>query len=89
MKYAISFNTATSGLIAAIGAFDILPGDEVLVIGYSMCISATVPLFWDAIPVFVDIEEDYFCIDEDKIEEKLLQEQKPLFLLICSDNLLT
>ena len=43
VKHAISFNSATSALIAGIGALGILPGDEVLVIGYSMCISATAP----------------------------------------------
>jgi perosamine synthetase len=44
---------------------------EVLVIGYSMCISATAPLFYDAIPVFVDIEPDYFCMNPALIEEKI------------------
>src|ERR1039457_3201657 len=60
VKHAVSFNTATSALVAALGASGILPGDEVVVIGYSMCISATAPLFYDAVPVFADIEEDYF-----------------------------
>ena len=71
VKHAVSFNTATSALIAALGAIGILPGMEVLVIGYSMCISATAPLFFDAIPVFVDIEPDYFCMDPSRIEEKI------------------
>lgn len=67
VKHAISFNSATSALIAGIGALGILPGDEVLVIGYSMCISATAPLFYDAVPVFVDIEDDFFCMDPESI----------------------
>src|SRR5208337_4459868 len=71
VKHAVSFNSATSALIVALGALDILPGDEVLVIGYSMCISSTAPLFLDAIPVFVDIEEDFYCMDPSKIEEKI------------------
>lgn len=71
VKYAVSFNSATSALIASIGALGILPGDEVLVIGYSMCVSATAPLFYDAIPVFVDLEEDYYCMDPKKIEDKI------------------
>ncbi len=68
VKHAVSFNSATSGLIAALGALEVLPGDEILVIGYSMCISATVPLFYDAIPVFVDIEPDYYGMDPAHIE---------------------
>jgi len=78
VKYAISFNSATSALIASLGALEILPGDEVLVIGYSMCISATAPLFYDAIPVFVDLEEDFYCMDPKKIEEKITTRTKAI-----------
>jgi len=78
VKYAVSFNSATSALIASIGALGILPGDEVLVIGYSMCISATAPLFYDAIPVFVDLEEDYYCMNPEKIEEKITKRTKAI-----------
>ena len=78
VKHAISFNTATSALIAGIGALGILPGDEVLVIGYSMCISATAPLFYDAIPVFVDIEEDCFCMDPKSVIDKITPRTKAI-----------
>ncbi len=71
VKHAVSFNSASSGLVAALGALEVGPGDEVLVIGYSMCISATAPLFYDAVPVFVDIEPDLFCMDPRRIEEKI------------------
>jgi perosamine synthetase len=76
VKHAISFNSATSGIIAALGALQVCPGDEVLVIGYSMCISATAPLFYDSIPVFVDIEPDFFCMDPKKIEESITPRTK-------------
>lgn len=78
VKHAISFNTATSALIAGIGAMGILPGDEVLVIGYSMCISATAPLFYDAIPVFVDIEEDCFCMDTQSVIDRITPRTKAI-----------
>jgi dTDP-4-amino-4,6-dideoxygalactose transaminase len=71
VKHAVSFNTATSAIIAAVGASGVLPGDEVVVIAYSMCISATAPLFFDAIPVFSDIEPDYFCMDPKGLESKI------------------
>jgi perosamine synthetase len=71
VKHAVSFNTATSALIAAIGASGILPGDEVVVIAYSMCISATAPLFYDAIPVFADIEPEYYCMDPISLEARI------------------
>src|SRR2546427_1418529 len=71
VRHAVAFNSGSSALIAGIGALEILPGDEVLVVGYSMCISATAPLFYDAIPIFVDLEEDYYCMDPARIEERI------------------
>lgn len=78
VRHAISFNSATSGLVASLGALEIMPGDEVLVISYSMCISATAPLFYDAIPVFVDIEPDFYCMDPDSIEGKITKRTKAI-----------
>lgn len=78
VKHAVTFNTATSALIASIGAFGIMPGDEVIVIAYSMCISATAPLFYDAIPVFADIEDDYYCIDPKSIEARITPRTKAI-----------
>jgi perosamine synthetase len=78
VKHVITFNTATSALIAGLGALGILPGDEVLVVGYSMCISATAPLFYDAIPVFVDLEDDYFCMDPKSILKKITPRTKAI-----------
>ena len=67
VKYAIAVNSWTSGLIAAIGAIDIEPGDEVIVPTWTMCASATSILHWNAIPVFADIEPDSFNISPDSI----------------------
>lgn len=78
VEHAVAFNSATSALIAAIGALGILPGDEVLVIGYSMCISATAPLFYDAIPIFIDIEPDYYCMDPACIEERITKRTRAI-----------
>lgn len=78
VKHAVTFNSATSAMIAGMGALNILPGDEVIVMPYSMCISATVPLFYDGIPVFVDIDEDYFCMNPRKIEAKITPKTKAI-----------
>jgi dTDP-4-amino-4,6-dideoxygalactose transaminase len=63
VKYAVSFNSLTSGLIGAVGALGIEPGDEVIVSPNTMCATADAVLFWNAIPVFADIEEDTFNLD--------------------------
>jgi dTDP-4-amino-4,6-dideoxygalactose transaminase len=71
VKHAITVNSWTSGLIAALGAIDLEPGDEVIVSPWTMCASATAILHWNAVPVFADIESDTFNIDPIKVEEKI------------------
>jgi perosamine synthetase len=71
VKHAITVNSWTSGLIAAIGAIGIEPGDEVIVSPWTMCASATAILHWNAIPVFADIELDTFCLDPCSVEANI------------------
>lgn len=68
VKHAISVNSATSGLYAAVGACGISPGDEIIVSSYTMSASATAALVYGAIPIFADIEEEYYCLDPHSIE---------------------
>ncbi len=60
IKHSISVNSNTSGLITALGACGIGLGDEVIVSPYSMSISASAPLFWNATPVFCDLEANTY-----------------------------
>ena len=69
--HVISMNSATSGLIAALGAVGIGPGDEVIVPPYSMSASAIAPVFYGGIPVFADIDPDYFCLSVESVEKAL------------------
>jgi perosamine synthetase len=73
VKHAVTLNSATSGLIAAIGALGIEPGDEVIVTPWTMSASATAILHWNAIPVFADIEPDTFCIDPASVEANITE----------------
>ena len=78
VRNAISVNSATSGLFAAIGALGIEPGDEVIVPPYTMSASVVAPLIYNAIPVFADIDEKYFCIDPARVEEKITSRTKAI-----------
>ncbi len=69
VKNAISVNSWTSGLIAALGAIGIAPGDEVIVTPWTMCATATSILHWNAIPVFADIQVDSYNLCVDSIKE--------------------
>jgi dTDP-4-amino-4,6-dideoxygalactose transaminase len=71
IKHAVSVNSATSGLYAAVGAAGISPGDEVIVAPYTMIASATAALVYGGIPVFSDIDEDIFCITPESIRERI------------------
>jgi perosamine synthetase len=62
-RYAVSMNSATSGLHAALAAADVGPGDEVIVSPYSMAASATAVVMCGGTPVFVDVEADTYCLD--------------------------
>jgi dTDP-4-amino-4,6-dideoxygalactose transaminase len=71
VKHAVSLNSATSGLYAAIGAAGVGPGDEVIVSPYTMSASATAALVYGAIPVFADIDPDIFCIRPESIRSRI------------------
>ncbi|MDC0074882.1 DegT/DnrJ/EryC1/StrS family aminotransferase [Alphaproteobacteria bacterium] len=78
VKHAVTFNSWTSGLIAGIGAFDIEPGDEVIVTPWTMCASATAIINWNAIPVFADIEPNTFCIAPSSVEKLITNKTKAI-----------
>lgn len=69
VKHAVTVNSWTSGLVAAIGAIDIEPGDEVIVTPWTMTATATAILHWNAIPVFADIDPDTYNLSASSIEK--------------------
>lgn len=71
VRHALTVNSATSGLIAAVGAARVGPGDEVIVPAYTMSATAMAPLVYGAIPVFVDIEPETFCLDPALVESNI------------------
>lgn len=77
-RNAISVNSWTSGLVAAIGAIGVAPGDEVIVSPWTMAATSSAILHWGAIPVFVDIEPDFFCINPDLVEQAITSKTKAI-----------
>ncbi|TQV84151.1 DegT/DnrJ/EryC1/StrS family aminotransferase [Exilibacterium tricleocarpae] len=71
VEHAVAVNSLTSGLICAVGATGIEPGDEVIVSPWTMSASATAILVWNGIPVFADIEADTFNLDPASIEANI------------------
>ncbi|MBI5195874.1 MAG: DegT/DnrJ/EryC1/StrS family aminotransferase [Nitrospirae bacterium] len=75
-RYAISFNSATSALHGTMIAAGIGPGDEVIVPPYSMSATAAAVLMCHAVPVFIDIEPEMFCLDPSKLEAAVTERTK-------------
>lgn len=71
VKHAISVNSCTSGLMVAVGAIGVEPGDEVIVSPWTMTATATAILIWNAIPVFADIEDETFNLDPVSIKKNI------------------
>jgi dTDP-4-amino-4,6-dideoxygalactose transaminase len=81
VKHAIAVNSATSGLYCAVGASGVGPGDEVIVSPYTMTASVSAALVYNAIPVFADIEEDYFCLDPESVAKKITPHSKAIVVV--------
>ena len=77
-NHALSVNSATSGLIAALGAIGIEPGDEVITSPWTMSATAMAILHWNAIPIFADIDPDTFCISATSIASKITPRTKAI-----------
>src|SRR5688500_8650482 len=68
VRHAIAVNSWTSGLIAAVGAIGIEPGDEISTTPWTMAATATAILHFNGIPVFADIDPLSFNIDPASVE---------------------
>ncbi len=80
-KHGISVNSWTTGLMAAVGAVGVEPGDEVICSPYTMSASATSVLFYGGIPVFADIDPDTFNMDPKSIAQKISPRTKAILVV--------
>lgn len=81
VKYALTVNSWTSGLICAVGAIGIRPGDEVILSPWTMSACVSSILVWNAIPIFADIEKDYYTILPEDIEKKITKRTKAIMAI--------
>src|SRR5438045_556198 len=68
-QYGQCVNTGTVAIQAALKAVGIQPGDEVLVPAYTWEGTVGPVLLVNAVPVFVDVDPDTYCIDAKLIEQ--------------------
>lgn len=75
-KYAITFNSGTSTLHAALFALGVHAGDEVIVPPLTVISNVDVIFAQNAVPVFADIDPDTFNIDPQDIRRKITSKTK-------------
>jgi len=86
VDYSIPVNSATSGLSVALLAAGVDRGDEVIVPCLSFTASATAILMFGAEPVFVDVDQNTYCIDVAKCEEKISKKTKAILCVHLLGN---
>ncbi|MND70182.1 UDP-4-amino-4-deoxy-L-arabinose--oxoglutarate aminotransferase [compost metagenome] len=74
---AVCVNSWTSGAILMLKWFGIKEGDEVIIPAYTYCATALSVLHCGAIPVMVDINDD-FCIDPEKVRKAITAKTKAI-----------
>lgn len=80
-RHAVSMNSATSGIYAAVGALGLGYGDEVIVSPYTMAVCALAPLIYGAIPIFADVELETGCLDPKSIAEHITERTKAILVV--------
>ena len=77
-KYAQCVNTGTVAIQAALKAIGIKPGDEVIVPAYTWEGTVGPVLLVSAVPVFVDVDPDTYCLDVRLIERAITPKTKAI-----------
>jgi len=77
-RHAVTFNSGTSALHAALAAFGIGPGDEVIVPAFTFISTANSVRLVGAEPVFADIESDTYGLDPDSVRESITPSTKAI-----------
>lgn len=77
-QYGVACSNGLAALHLACAALDLKKGDEVIVPTFTMAASINAVIFTGATPVFVDADKDTYCIDVEKIEEKITEKTKAI-----------
>jgi len=77
-KYAIATSSCTGALHMGLSAIGLKPDDEVILADTNWIATASPITYLGAKPIFVDILEDTWCIDPDKVEAAITPNTKAI-----------
>lgn len=80
VRHAISVNSATSGLYAAVGALGLSFGDEVIVSPYTMSASAAGIMLYNGVPVFADIDPVTYCLSPEAVRRAITPRTRAIMI---------
>lgn len=86
-KYALATSSCTGAIHLALMALGIKAGDEVIVPEITWIASVEPVLYIGAVPVFVDVLEDSWCIDPAKIKQAITPKTKAIIPVHVYGNL--
>ncbi len=78
MPYGIACSSGTAALHLSLVALGIGPGDEVIVPDFTLIVSANTVILAGAKPVLVDVDPKTWCLDPERIEEKITPRTKAI-----------
>jgi len=77
-NYAIATASGTASLHLALVGVGVQPGDEVIVPAFTFIATAQAVIAAKAIPIFVDIDPETYCLSPNKVEEAITQKTKAI-----------
>ncbi|MBK8023994.1 MAG: DegT/DnrJ/EryC1/StrS family aminotransferase [Chloroflexi bacterium] len=78
VKHAVAVNSATAAMHLALEAIGLQRGDEVITSTFTFAATAEVVRYFDAKPVFVDVQRDTLNIDPSLIEAAITERTKAI-----------
>lgn len=81
VSHALAHCNGTSAILAALHAFDLSPGDEVIVPSATYWASATPILHCGCVPIFAETEEHCLGLDPEDVEKKITPRTKAIIVV--------
>jgi 3-amino-5-hydroxybenzoate synthase len=86
VRHGIAVTNGTAALEVTLAALGIGPGDQVIVPDFTFVATASAVLFANALPVFVDVNPETYCIDVSEAEAAITPRTKAVIAVHLGGN---